>query len=103
MFIHAQGGELISGQQALSTLSNDGLCSVILVLIFAAVTFLSSLPRTLGNLSWLGLFSTALILISGIVGMVGAGANPVQGRVVEVTMSASFFEAFLSVTNPVSR
>lgn len=67
------------------------------------MTFLASLPRTLGNLSWLGLFSTALILISGIVGMVGAGANPVQDRVVEVTMSGSFFEAFLSVTNPVSR
>ena len=98
-----KGSELISGQQALSTLSNDGLCSVLLVLIFAAVTFLSSLPRTLGNLSWLGLFSAALILISGIVGMAGAGANPVQGRVVEVTMSNSFFEAFLAVTNPVSR
>ncbi|KAJ3750142.1 transmembrane amino acid transporter protein-domain-containing protein [Lentinula detonsa] len=99
--IFATGGELISGQQALSILSNDGICSVFSVLIFAAATFLLSLPRTLGNLSWLGLFSTALIVVSGIVGMVGAGASPVPGRIVGAAMSNNFYEAFLAVTNPV--
>ncbi|KAJ3990506.1 transmembrane amino acid transporter protein-domain-containing protein [Lentinula detonsa] len=98
--IFATGGELISGQQALSILSNDGICSVFSVLIFAAATFLLSLPRTLGNLSWLGLFSTALIVVSGIVGMVGAGASPVPGRIVGAAMSNNFYEAFLAVTNP---
>ncbi|KAJ3801680.1 transmembrane amino acid transporter protein-domain-containing protein [Lentinula aff. detonsa] len=99
--IFATGGELISGQQALSILSNDGICSVFLVLIFAAATFLLSLPRTLGNLSWIGLFSTALIVASGIVGMVGASASPVPGRIVGAAMSNNFYEAFLAVTNPV--
>ncbi|KAF9068012.1 transmembrane amino acid transporter protein-domain-containing protein [Rhodocollybia butyracea] len=99
--IFATGGELISGQQALSTLSNNGMCSVFLVLIFAAATFLSSLPRTLGSLSWLGLFSTALIVIAGIVGMAGASVNSVPSRVVQATASNTFFEAFLAVTNPV--
>ncbi|KAJ4486381.1 transmembrane amino acid transporter protein-domain-containing protein [Lentinula aciculospora] len=99
--IFATGGELISGQQALSTLSNQGLCDVFLVLIFAAATFLSSLPRTLGSLSWLGLFSTALIVISGTVGMVGAGANPIPGRVISATINNNFYEAFLAITNPV--
>ncbi|KAF5382890.1 hypothetical protein D9757_006352 [Collybiopsis confluens] len=96
-----QGGQLITGQQALATLSNNGLCNVILVLIFAVATFLSSLPRTLGNLSWLGLFSTSLIVLAGIVGMAGAGSSPVEGRVVSVTINSSFFDAFLAVTNPV--
>ncbi|KAJ3775079.1 transmembrane amino acid transporter protein-domain-containing protein [Lentinula raphanica] len=100
--IFATGGELISGQQALSILSNDGICSVFLVLIFAAATFSLSLPRTLGGLSWLGLLSTALIILSGIVGMIGAGARPVSGRVINATMRNSFYEAFLAVTNPVS-
>ncbi|KAJ3711493.1 transmembrane amino acid transporter protein-domain-containing protein [Lentinula raphanica] len=99
--IFATGGELISGQQALSILSNDGICSVFLVLIFAAATFSLSLPRTLGGLSWLGLLSTALIILSGIVGMIGAGARPVSGRVINATMRNSFYEAFLAVTNPV--
>ncbi|KAJ3762151.1 hypothetical protein EV360DRAFT_92609 [Lentinula raphanica] len=98
--IFATGGELISGQQALSILSNDGICSVFLVLIFAAATFSLSLPRTLGGLSWLGLLSTALIILSGIVGMIGAGARPVSGRVINATMRNSFYEAFLAVTNP---
>ncbi|KIK71228.1 hypothetical protein GYMLUDRAFT_211249 [Collybiopsis luxurians FD-317 M1] len=100
--IFATGGELISGQQALSSLSNNGLCNVFLVLIFAAATFLSSLPRTLGNLSWLALLSTSLIIVAGIVGMIGAGVSPVEGRVVGVAKSNTFFEAFLAVTNPVS-
>ncbi|KIJ64852.1 hypothetical protein HYDPIDRAFT_89486 [Hydnomerulius pinastri MD-312] len=99
--IFGAGSELLSSQQALSTLSNQGLCSTYLVLISAAVTLLISLPRTLDRLTWMGLVSVVVITLSGVVAMIGAGANPVPGRVLSVSMESNFYEAFLAVTNPV--
>ncbi|KAF8213340.1 transmembrane amino acid transporter protein-domain-containing protein [Mycena galopus ATCC 62051] len=94
------GSELLSGQQALSTLSNNGLCTIYLLLIFSVATLLVALPRTLDRVSWLGLFSVCLITISGVVAMIGAGINPVPGRVLSPTISTSFYQAFLAITNP---
>ncbi|KAJ7597241.1 transmembrane amino acid transporter protein-domain-containing protein [Mycena floridula] len=99
--IAGTGSEVLSGQQALSALSNDGLCAVYLVLIFSAATLILALPRTLDRLSWLGLFSVCLIFISGLVGMIGAARNPVPGRVIQATAPSNFNQAFLAVTNPV--
>lgn len=99
--IAGTGSELLSGQQALSVLSDNGLCAMYLLLIFSVATLLLALPRTLGRLSWLGLFSVGLITITGIVAMIGAGLNPEKERVVQATMDRTFYDAFLSVTNPV--
>lgn len=96
-----QGSELLSGQQALTTLSNQGLCSTYLVLICAAVALVISLPRTLDQLTWMSLLSVVVITLSGVVAMIGAGANPVPGRVLSVTLPSNFYDAFLAVTNPV--
>ena len=61
-----------------------------------------SLPRTLSNLTWLGLGSALSILIAGLVGMIGAGANPVPDRILQATVPQTFNQAFLAITNPVS-
>ncbi|KAJ7919166.1 transmembrane amino acid transporter protein-domain-containing protein [Mycena leptocephala] len=95
------GSELLSGQQALSTLSNNGLCTIYLLLIFSVATLLVALPRTLDRVGWLGLFSVCLITISGVVAMIGAGVNPVPGRTLNATIPTSFYQAFLAITNPV--
>ena len=78
------------------------MCSILLLLIFAAATLVVALPRTLDRLSWLGLGSATLITIAGVVGMVGAGLNPTPGRVIAATAQASFYQAFLAITNPVN-
>ncbi|KAH8100591.1 transmembrane amino acid transporter protein-domain-containing protein [Cristinia sonorae] len=98
--IAATGSEILSGQQALSTLSNNGLCAMYLVLIFSVATFLLSLPRTLGRLSWLGLVSVALIALCGLLTMIGAGVNPVPNRTVQAVAPTNFYEAFLAITSP---
>lgn len=97
-----QGSELLSGQQALSTLSDNGLCAIYLVIIFAAATLTVALPRTLGQLSWLGLMSATLIFLCGILAMIGAGRNPTPNRVIQATVSTNFYQAFLAITGPVS-
>ncbi|KAG2098437.1 transmembrane amino acid transporter protein-domain-containing protein [Suillus discolor] len=99
--VFGSGSGLLSSQQALSTLSNQGMCSMYLVLITGAVAFLISLPRTLDRLAWMGLVSAAVIAIAGFIAMIGAGVNPVPGRTLTVAASSNFFDAFLAVTNPV--
>ncbi|TCD67011.1 hypothetical protein EIP91_000631 [Steccherinum ochraceum] len=98
--ICACGSEILSGQQALSSLSNNGLCAIYFLLIFSIATLLVALPRTLGSVSWLGLASVALIVACGLVGMIGAGVNPIPDRVVQATVPQNFYTAFLAVTGP---
>jgi hypothetical protein len=69
--------------------------------IFAIPTFICSFPRTLDRLSWISIPSVISILIAGIVGMIGAGVNPIDGRTVSLTNSQTFVNAFGSVANPV--
>lgn len=70
--------------------------------IFAIPTLICSFPRTLDNLGWISVPSVLSILIAGIVGMVGAGVHPMPGREVSITVpSATFYTAFISITNPV--
>ncbi|CCM00885.1 uncharacterized protein FIBRA_02931 [Fibroporia radiculosa] len=99
--IFSAGSELLSGQLALSTLSNDGLCAVILLVIFSAATFFIALPRTLDRLSWLGFISTVSITLCGLLAMVGAKVSEVPDRVIAATVPTSFYDAFLAVTGPV--
>lgn len=99
--IKFQGSELLSGQQALSVLSDNGLCAVYLLLIFAFATLLVALPRTLNQLGWLGILSVILIGICGVVAMIGAGTHPFSGRIVKAALPGNFSQAFLAVTSPV--
>lgn len=71
--------------------------------IFAIPTLLLSFPRTLDQLSWMCIPSCISILVAGIVGMAAAGAFPAPEaeRHVAVTVSTSFYTAFVSITNPV--
>ncbi|KAH8835356.1 transmembrane amino acid transporter protein-domain-containing protein [Flagelloscypha sp. PMI_526] len=95
------GSELLSGQQALTVLSNGGLCAMHFTLIFAAATFLLAIPRTLDKLSVLGLCSVCLIAVSALIGMVGAGTNPTPSRSLSAAISSDFLTAFVAITNPV--
>lgn len=95
------GGQMLSGQIALTALSDHGLCNISFTGIFCAATFLCALPRTFDNLGWVSIASVLSILIAGIVGMVGAGIHPVEDRVVVAAQSSDFYTAFFSITNPV--
>ncbi|RPD65320.1 amino acid transporter [Lentinus tigrinus ALCF2SS1-6] len=99
--IFGVGALILSGQQALSTLSNNGLCATVLLVIFAIATFLLALPRTFSRLSWLALVSAVTIALCGVLAMIGAGANPVPNRIIQAALPSNFYEAFLAITGPV--
>lgn len=99
--VFATGGQLLAGQIALAALSDNKLCLMLYTGIFAIPTLICSFPRTLDKLSWLSVPSVLSILIAGIVGMVGAGIHPVEGREVSITVPSSFYTAFTTITSPV--
>jgi len=99
--VFATGGQLLAGQIALSSLSDAKLCLMLYTGIFAIPTLIFSFPRTLDRLSWLSIPSVMSIIIAGLVGMIGAGINPVAGRTISATLSPTFTNAFVSITNPV--
>ena len=99
--IFATGGQLLAGQIALASLSDEKLCNMVYTGIFAAGTLALSWPRTMDKLGWISVASVVSILVAGIVGMAGAGIAPVEGRVVDVVKSSDFYTAFFSITNPV--
>lgn len=100
--VFGTGSQLIAGQTALASLSNSKLCAMLYTGIFTIPVFLFSLPRTLDRLSWLSILAVISILFAGIVGMIGAGVHPAEGRVIDIAKGdAGFVTAFGSVTNPV--
>ncbi|EJD42599.1 transmembrane amino acid transporter [Auricularia subglabra TFB-10046 SS5] len=99
--IAGTGSVLLSGQQALQVLSNNGLCAISLGAIFSCATFLLALPRTLHGLRWLSLLSVMLVLVAGVVNIAGAVVEPVLGRQVDAVLSPNFYNAFVAITNPV--
>ena len=99
--VFATGGQLLAGQLALGVLSSNKLCLMLYTGIFTIPTLLFALPRTLDRLSWISIPSVISIMAAGVVGMVAAGLNPVDGRVVSAAINTTFVKAFFSITNPV--
>jgi hypothetical protein len=99
--IFATGSQLLAGQITLGVLSENKLCLMLYTGIFAVATLVLSFPRTLDSLSWLCIPSCICILVAGVVGMAAAGANPASDRHIDIARSASFYDAFVSITNPV--
>jgi hypothetical protein len=91
----------LAGQIALDALSDSKLCLILYTVIFAIPTLIFSFPRTLDRLTWLAVLSTISILVAGVVGMIGAGAEPKPHRQTDVAKSTTFYSAFFSITNPV--
>ncbi|KAJ9642694.1 hypothetical protein H2204_002342 [Knufia peltigerae] len=99
--VFATGSQLLAGQITLGVLSENKLCLMLYTGIFAVATLVLSFPRTLDSLSWLCIPSCICILVAGIVGMAAAGGHPAPDRHVDIALSASFYDAFVSITNPV--
>jgi hypothetical protein len=99
--VFATGSQLLAGALALAALSDKQLCAMLYTGIFTIPTLICSFPRTLDRLSWLSIPAVLSILFAGLVGMIGAGINPVPDRSISAFLSPKFADAFVSITNPV--
>ncbi|KXL46299.1 MAG: hypothetical protein FE78DRAFT_146451 [Acidomyces sp. 'richmondensis'] len=99
--VFATGGQLLAGQIALASLSDNKLCTMLYTGIFAIPTLIFSSPRTLDGLGWISIPSVISITIAGLVGMIGAGLHPQPHHAISISIPSTFYDAFISITNPV--
>lgn len=99
--IFGAGSQIVAGEAALGTLSDNKLCILAYGGILAGAMTLGSCFRTLDKLGWLSALGFLSIFVAGLLGMVGAGLYPVDGRIVDVAVGSDFTTAFASITNPV--
>lgn len=99
--IFAVGGQMLVGAEALSSLSNGKLCSMLYTGIWAIATLIVAIPRTFDGLHWVSFSSCVSIFIACLVGMIGAGIVPIPDRLVQATVQTDFVTAFSAITNPV--
>ncbi|KAI2467919.1 transmembrane amino acid transporter protein-domain-containing protein [Annulohypoxylon bovei var. microspora] len=97
----ASGSQILTGQLALTVLSEGKLCAVAFSGIFSIAVAICSFPRTMDHLSILCVAGGASIVIAGLVAMAGAGAVPVNPGDIVITRASDFVTAFISITNPV--
>ncbi|KAJ3900758.1 transmembrane amino acid transporter protein-domain-containing protein [Lentinula edodes] len=73
--IFIMGLHCLVGAKLLNTLSNGALCSISFSAISAVICFTCSLPRTLKQMSWLGVFSAATMGIAVLLAMIFSGVQ----------------------------
>ncbi|GJD10805.1 N amino acid transport system protein [Galdieria sulphuraria] len=100
------GSHCLTGAIAMNTLTDNATCKVVWALITGVVAFFLTLPRTLDRISYLSFVSSASILTSVFITIIGTGvesapngapANP--HIIVNTTTPASFYNAFSAVTD----
>lgn len=99
--IFASGGQMLAGQIALASLSDNQLCLMVYTGIIAVPVLLFSLPRTFHGLSWISMASVLSIFVAGIVAMSAAAISPDPNRTIQLAVPSNFYTAFISITNPV--
>ncbi|KAF5349827.1 hypothetical protein D9757_015361 [Collybiopsis confluens] len=75
--VFIMGLHCLVGAKLLNTLSDDALCTISFSAISAGVCFFCSLPRTLKQMSWLGIFSAATMGISVVLSIIFAAVQDV--------------------------
>jgi len=68
-----QGLHCLVGARLLNTLTNSAACSVLFSAVIAIACFFCSLPRSLAQLSWLGIFSAVTMFIAVILAIAFSG------------------------------
>jgi hypothetical protein len=69
------GLHCLVGAKLLNTLSNSSRCTIVFSAIAAIMCFFFSLPRTLKELSWLGVFSAVTMGIAVLLAIIFSGVQ----------------------------
>ncbi|KAJ3876405.1 transmembrane amino acid transporter protein-domain-containing protein [Lentinula edodes] len=73
--VFIMGLHCLVGAKLLNTLSNGALCTISFSAISAVICFTCSLPRTLKQMSWLGVFSAATMGIAVLLAIIFSGVQ----------------------------
>ena len=97
--VFVMGSHILTFSIMLNTVSDHGTCSIAFGFIGLIICFLCTLPRKLGDVSWMAIVSFISIIGSVMVTMVGVGIEDPGHGDITATMQATLAKGFLAVTN----
>ena len=97
--VFVMGSHILTFSIMLNTLSVHGACTIAFGVVGAIVCLLFTLPRRLGDVSYMAIASFISILSAVLVTMIGVGVEHPGPSMVAVTTQTSLYQGFLSVTN----
>ena len=97
--VFVMGSHILTFTIMLNTVSDHAACSIGFGIVGMIVCFLCTLPRKLGDVSWMAIVSFISIIGSCLITMVGVGVTKPGAGSIAATMEASLATGFLAVTN----
>lgn len=99
LLVFNMGSHILTFTIMMNTVTNHGTCTIVFGIVGLALCFICTLPRKLGEVSYMAIVSFMSITAAVTVTMVGVGIEKPGHGIIDVTRPVSFQEAFLAVTN----
>ncbi|MCJ1244422.1 hypothetical protein MMC30_001620 [Trapelia coarctata] len=99
-FLFIMASHILTFTIMLNTITSHGTCTIIYGVIGVLVSLLCTLPRRLGDVTWMAWVSFVSIIAAVVVTITAVAIeNSSTPSEVQVTRQTTLFEAFLAVTN----
>ncbi|KAE8152053.1 transmembrane amino acid transporter protein-domain-containing protein [Aspergillus avenaceus] len=100
LILFGMASHILTFTVAMNKITGHGTCSIVFGLVGLAICFIGTIPRTMRNVARMSIASFASITIAVLITMIAIGIQrPGKGTVGAVAEDASFYHAFLGVTN----
>ena len=96
--VFVMGSHILTFSIMLNTVSNHGACSIAFGVVGMILCFACTLPRKLGDVSYMSIVSFISIIGSVMITMIGVGIEK-PNQDISAAMQTSLAKGFLSVTN----
>ena len=99
LLVFIMGSHILTFSIMMNTITEHGTCSIVFGIVGLIVCYICTLPRKLGDVSYLAIASFISIIAAVIITMAAVGTEKPGDGKIDATIQASLADAFLPVTN----
>jgi hypothetical protein len=97
--LFVMGSHILTFTIMLNTITSHGTCTIVFGIVGLIICFIFTLPRELGDVSYMSIASFISIIAAVLTTMIAVGVEHPGPSQVQVTTQTSLYQGFLSVTN----
>ena len=97
--VFVMGSHVLTFSIMMNTVTAHAACTIIFALVGSVLCFLCTIPRKLGDVSYMAVASYISIIAAVTITMVGVGVERPGTGEVNAVVQTSFYKGFLAVTN----
>ena len=99
LLVFIMGSHILTFSIMMNTVTTHGTCSIVFGVVGLIVCYICTLPRKLGDVSYLAIASFISIIAAVVITMAAVGVEKPGDGKIDATMQAPLADAFLPVTN----